>query len=144
MSDRSVSVLIVDDDVAVRESFSDYFEDHGWQVWAVGTAEEGLALLDRVMPDAAIVDIRLPGMDGNSFLRVVSERHPSLPCIVCTGSPDYDLPEDLTVSRVGERRVFAKPVPNLGDLVEEVHRQLGIRSDAPGSGNFGAEVLDGS
>ena len=127
MADQNVSVLIVDDDVAVRESFGDYFEDHGWQVWAVGTAEEGLVLLDRVMPDVAIVDIRLPGMDGNSFLRVVSEKHPSLPCIVCTGSPDYDLPEDLTVSRPVVRRVFAKPVANLGELLEAVRQERSLK-----------------
>ncbi|NLS91946.1 MAG: response regulator [Planctomycetaceae bacterium] len=124
MSEQAYTVLILDDDEAVRESFRDYFEDLGWQVWVAPTAEEAFDLLERQTLDAAVVDIRLPGMDGNAWLRAVREVHPRLACVVCTGSPEYRQPTDITVSPQVSERVFFKPVPDLDELAETLRRQI--------------------
>jgi hypothetical protein len=89
-------VLILDDDDAVRESFMDYFEDRGWLVVPAATAEEALNVLARELLDGALVDIRLPGMNGNEFIREVCRRNIGLVCILCTGSPEYRPPADIT------------------------------------------------
>ena len=96
MSESTYTVLILDDDEVVRESFLCYFEDHGWQVWSAASAEEALEVVAREKPGCAVVDIRLPGADGNAFIRDVNGTYPSMACVICTGSPEFMPPTDST------------------------------------------------
>ena len=58
------SVLIVDDELGIRESLTGVLEDEGYRVEAVESGEACLALLGKRRFDVAMLDIWLPGMDG--------------------------------------------------------------------------------
>ncbi len=126
MNEQLPIVLILDDDDAVRESLMDYFEDRSWRVTSAVTSEDALDLLTHEMPDGAVVDIRLPGMDGNDFIREICRRNINLACVLCTGSPEYHPPADITVLRQVSGRVFAKPVADLAELEDALRRQIAI------------------
>ncbi|PCH61150.1 MAG: response regulator, partial [Gammaproteobacteria bacterium] len=68
------TILILDDEDVVRQSFVDYFEDNLWRVVQAETAEQALDLLETEQPEVALVDIRLPGIDGDEFIREAIER----------------------------------------------------------------------
>lgn len=115
-------ILILDDEVAVRESYVDYFEDRLWEVVSAGSAEEALEILETEKVDAAVVDVRLPGMDGTSFIRKMCETVQNTAFIICTGSPEYIVPEDLLVFPCVSQILMKKPVSSfreLEDLIEE-------------------------
>ncbi len=124
MSEHMHIVLILDDDDVVRESFMDYFEDRGWRVLAAATAEEALNLLTHETPDGAVVDIRLPDMDGNAFIRETRRRNISMACVFCTGSPEYRPPDDIVALPQVCDQIFAKPVTDLSELEGVLHRQI--------------------
>lgn len=120
------TVLILEDDTPVRESFTGYFEDRDWRVIPVTSAEEALEILDGQSPDCAVVDIRLPGMDGNAFITAALSKLPKLACVIATGSPEY-LPPDSLVEKVGvSSNVFTKPINELADLEKELLKQMEI------------------
>lgn len=114
------SILILDDDEVVRDSLKAYFEDRGWKVFAVHSAEAAIELLRKETPDCAVVDIRLPGMNGNSFLLEIKETHPEMACVICTGSPQYHQPEEVLRMSQVSKRVFSKPVSDLQILENEI------------------------
>jgi len=117
MSDRYKSrILIIDDDEAVRDSMVDFFEDRDWFVMAAETAEIALNLLDEETFDCALVDIRLPGMDGNDFIRKALEKENRLVYIICTGSPEYGVPADLQMFENVSKSVYQKPVTDMYEL----------------------------
>ncbi len=124
MSQQTQTVLILDDDEAVRESLMYHFEDCGWRVLLAATAEEAFDVLAHETPAGVVVDIRLPGMDGNDFIREVCRRNINMACVICTGSPQYRPPDDITTLPQVSKQVFAKPVENLAELEESLHRQL--------------------
>ncbi len=124
MTETMRKVLILDDDEAIRESLAEFFEDRGWQVLPVATAEEAFDIVEREEPNSAIVDIRLPGMDGNAFIRAVCRSHPRLSCVVCTGSPEYRLPDDVAAMSQVSENVFSKPVKDMGELEETLRLQI--------------------
>ncbi|MHC4886608.1 MAG: response regulator [Planctomycetota bacterium] len=126
MDNPTKTVLVLDDDEVVRESLVFFFEDCGWTPLCAETAEEALEILSTTRTDGAIVDIRLPGMDGNGFIRKAKALHPTLACIICTGSPEYDIPEDLQRLPGVSQQVFAKPVRGLKKLEEELVRLLAL------------------
>ena len=63
------SILIVDDDEAVTQTFARMLELEGYAVRTAVNAETGLRAASEHMPDAIILDLRMPLMDGLGFLR---------------------------------------------------------------------------
>ena len=116
------TILILDDEPAVRKSFADFFEDALWESIQAESAEEALKLLENRVPDAAMVDIRLPGMDGNSFIREVYQQNFSMAIVICTGSPEYVVPDDFLKLPYVSNHVFKKPATDLAEMEKEILR----------------------
>ncbi|WP_022663871.1 response regulator [Desulfospira joergensenii] len=116
MDEPVKTVLLVDDEINIRQSFADYFEDNLWETLQAENGEQALEILKTASPQGAIVDIRMGGMDGNAFIREAYEKNPDLNFIICTGSPEYDVPPDLKgLPRVSEI-LFRKPVADMAAL----------------------------
>ena len=112
------SLLIVDDEPYVRQSLYYFFEDHEWEVFSVDSGEAALEALRENPCNAAIVDIRMGGMDGETFIRKASKAYPDMFFVVCTGSPEYGISDDLSDNTQVADTVFSKPVARIEDLEE--------------------------
>src|SRR5450432_1819154 len=66
---RQISILIVNDDLNSCKLFKTYCTMAGYDAWSVESAELALAQLATVHPDLIILDMKLPGMNGMTFLR---------------------------------------------------------------------------
>jgi DNA-binding response OmpR family regulator len=89
------TILIVDDDRSVADTFARMLKLEGFGVATALSAEAGLELADNVHPNAIILDMRMPITNGLQFLRLVRSR-PHLvdvPVAIVTG--DYFLPESI-------------------------------------------------
>ena len=89
------TILIVDDDHSVADTFSRMLKLEGYGVVAALSAEAGLELADNVQPDAIILDMRMPITNGLQFLRLIRARPHlvTVPVAIVTG--DYFLPESI-------------------------------------------------
>ena len=125
------TILIVDDEHRIREGLRDYFEDMGYLVLTAGSGEEGLKTLDGWHADVCTVDIRLPGMNGNDFIRAAHAAWPGLKFVVYTGSVGYTLPCELVCEAVAPENVFFKPVESQDQLAGAVERLLGAGKLSP-------------
>ena len=77
-------ILIIDDDLQLSKSFTKILEQEGYSVAAAGTGREGIALVKKQQPDVAVVDIRLPDMNGIEVFETIHELYPKLPVIIIT------------------------------------------------------------
>lgn len=80
------SILLVEDDDAVRLINQEVFEELGYNVCTARDAQEALYLLtklDRI--DILVTDVGLPGMNGRQLAEIVQQRHPQLPVLFLTG-----------------------------------------------------------
>ena len=114
------SILILDDERVLREAFVDYFEDRLWRPIPAGRAEKALKILEDKSPDAALVDIRLPGMDGDQFIRRATQMKPKMAFVILTGSPEYVIPSDLKKLVQVADKPYNKPVTRLRQLEQEI------------------------
>ena len=89
------TILIVDDDSAVAETFSRMLKLEGYEVATALDPEEGLQLAERLNPSAIILDMRMPIVNGLQFLRQVraSPNLASVPVAIVTG--DYFMGEPV-------------------------------------------------
>lgn len=77
-------VLIVDDEPSICWSFRELLTDEGHRVSIAPSAEDALELLEEVAPDAVMLDVRLPGIDGLSAMARMRDRLGDAPIIVMT------------------------------------------------------------
>jgi DNA-binding NtrC family response regulator len=78
------SALVVDDEPGHRMLVRAVLEDAGWRVTDAPSGEAALALLDRAQPHVALVDMKMPGMDGVTLMRELHARIPVLPVVLLT------------------------------------------------------------
>jgi CheY-like chemotaxis protein len=82
------SILIVDDDAAMRDALGEAARDLGHDTYLAASGTEAIALLDTKAIDAMLLDLRMPGMDGIEVLRRVRARPHPLPVTVLTAQCD--------------------------------------------------------
>ena len=88
MTDRDIAIAVIDDDDAVRDSLGALLEAEGYAVTSYASGPAFLESLAEAPPACALVDVRMPGMDGLELQRRLADAAPSLPVIIITGHGD--------------------------------------------------------
>jgi two-component system, NtrC family, response regulator GlrR len=100
-------LLLIEDDVHVAEVLRLAFDEAGHETTVKHTGEEGLTQLALSRPDAILLDVRLPKLNGIAVLRQVRATDPTLPVILLTGqATEGELAE---ARRLGVAGVLEKP-----------------------------------
>lgn len=82
---RQMKILVVDDDIHILQLVTIYLTKEGYQVLRAENAEQALALLEGNLPDLAVVDVMMPGMDGFTLTETLTQ--------------DYDIPVLLLTAK---------------------------------------------
>lgn len=88
--DNKISIMIVDDEPIVRESFLHWFERLGYRVEAAASGSEAMEKLQQIGFDLLFVDIKMPGMSGIELLDKVKEAYPDTIVIIITAYGSID------------------------------------------------------
>jgi choline dehydrogenase-like flavoprotein len=78
-------ILVIDDEVAIRDSLKMTLEYEGYEFVGAATGQEGLALAEREAPDLVLLDVKMPGMDGIEVLERLRNMNDQLPILVISG-----------------------------------------------------------
>lgn len=125
MTEKRISVLIVDDEPFLRRSMVDFLMDEDrFDIFQCEDGETGLALLKERMVDVCLVDMRLPGINGIEFILQAQELNPDLRYIIHTGSPEEQLPKAVIQDIKGFRGVLYKPVIDMMEIVHAIDRAV--------------------
>ena len=120
------TILIVDDDEGVTQTFARMLKLEGFQVRTAINAESGLKVANESQPNAIILDLRMPLVDGLGFLRRLRSQHDQrvTPVAIVTG--DYFL-EDAVANELRELGAELRFKPLwLEDLVGLAHNLLRV------------------
>lgn len=102
----------------VRRSITAYLEDLGYDVHEGTDGRSGLALVRTVQPDAVLVDLRMPGLDGLDVLRELAAERPDMPTIVVSGTGVMQ--DAIEAVRRGAWDFILKPIMDLEVLGHRV------------------------
>lgn len=119
-SDRR-TVLIVEDDRAVRELMETLLASEGIDVKTARDGLEGLLKLKMHNPAVVVLDIMMPDVGGLRVLDELAEEHADVPVIVVTGKPEA---ADEARRRLGRENVFDKPF-EIDDLLGRIIEIVG-------------------
>ncbi len=131
MSGSMGRVLVVDDDEAVRSCIEAFLADEGFSVESAVSGEQALARLAPGSIDVAVVDVRLPGMNGDELIRRAHRRDPALRFVVYTGSPEYVPPPSLAAAGLLPEHVLHKPLFDMRVLARTIDALVAWREREP-------------
>ncbi len=118
-------IMVVDDEANIREVLQTCLETlAGWEVVLAASAEEGFLLLQSTTPDAILLDVMMPEMDGISFLKQLRLTHSnhSIPVIFVTANANFIQPSEYDHLRFSG--IIYKPFDPL-NIVGEISLILG-------------------
>ena len=126
MTATPAKVLIIDDDEAVTQTFAGILRLEGLEVRTALDAESGLRQADALQPDAIIVDLRMPLINGLGFLYRLRSRDCCKNTPVAIVTADYNLDESIPreLEELGAQLHF-KPLW-LEDVVDLAHALLAL------------------
>ncbi|MFO7870074.1 MAG: response regulator [Kiritimatiellia bacterium] len=128
---REPRVLLVDDEARIRTTLRHILEKYHYIVSEADNGEEALDMLKKkTTPDAVLLDLKLPGMDGSAVLKEIREKYDFLPVIILTAYPDSDLMDRAL--KYPPIMMLPKPVGSK-ELLHTVRLALGARQVPGGS-----------
>jgi two-component system response regulator PilR (NtrC family) len=83
-------ILIVDDQESIRILLTTFFKKEGYEPYYAPNAQTALKLVEKIPFDLALVDIKMPGMDGLTLLGNLKKKLPEMPVIIITAYPSID------------------------------------------------------
>jgi len=107
-SSYRASVLVVDDEAAIRDSLHMILEYEGYRVEEAASGSQALTKVGERAPDAVVLDIKMPEMDGLEFLKALRERGYEMPVLMISGHADVATAVEAT--RRGAFDFFEKPL----------------------------------
>ena len=149
--DEKLSIMIVDDEMIIRESFLHWCERYGYRVETAASGLEALQKLEKSPFELLFVDIKMPEMDGIELLGRVKEAYPETTVVIITaygsietaveamklGATDYLLkpfrPEQLSLvmEKVAHQRKLTSEYHYLKGRLEEITRFDNIIGQSP-------------
>ncbi len=120
----SIRVLIIDDEPAIYRSLGEFLEDCDFEVMSAENAEDAFNILKNKPQDVAIVDLRLPSMNGETLILKAHEMQPALRYLIFTGSDEYTLSEELENIGIRPEHIISKPLSNLSLMVEAIQELM--------------------
>ena len=100
-------ILVVDDETTMLETLSSFFGSRGYQLMTAASAETALKLLAQEQPALALIDIKLPGLNGIELLKIIKRDYPGVKTFVITA---YDEENKRAAEALGVDAFFAKPI----------------------------------
>lgn len=120
-------ILVIDDEQAIRTLLDRLLTRTGYDVFLAETGQEGLEIFHREHPNAVILDLKMPGMDGITVLQQIRLADRKIPVIVLTGARILETDQLRQASGVTE---FIEKEFSLHRLVDSLQRHVKI-SDTP-------------
>jgi len=137
-SQSSGRILLVDDDPGLLRLLSIRLRAEGYEVEAVKSAHDALAVVSRFSPDLVITDLRMDKMDGIGLLKELQTRSPGLRVIIITAHGT--IPDAVTATQHGAFGFLTKPIDK-DELKSLVERALKVSGSADVDEDWAAGII---
>lgn len=113
-------ILVIDDDASDRDLLAAVLTKRGYEVILADNGGTGLMLCHRRTPDAVVLDLNMPGIDGRGILRQLRILHPTLPVVVFSGHSTEEIEQEMLNQGATACIQKAFSLDQLGSALQEV------------------------
>jgi ATP-dependent Lon protease len=117
------SILVVDDELLIRDLLYDFFRDQGWDVAIAESGQRALEIQRSKKVDLVLTDVKMPNMDGLTLTSELRESYPDIPVVIMTGYPSVDSAVSALRQKVADYIIKPFNINQLYKIVEEKIRE---------------------
>jgi CheY-like chemotaxis protein len=116
-------IVAIDDEVEFTKTVEKFFSDRGYEIRIALSGDSGVALVNEYQPDVVLVDLKMPGMDGDEVLKLIQRTYPKIKVIVITAYNDGGKTKAMLLEH-GAYAHFDKPLSSLRDLAQTIDKAV--------------------
>ncbi len=133
-------ILVLDDEKGYRDELKEHLDDSKFETFPAARPSEAFMILKKQPIDIAILDIRLPEMDGLSVLKIIKETFPHIEVIIISGHGDMD--SVIKAMKLGAIDFFTKPFKlcDINNTIEKTKNYININRNLK-VGNNGFSLI---
>lgn len=120
---RRPIIVAIDDEVEFTKTIAQYFGPRGYTVHVALNGSSGLQLVEAQRPDVVLIDLKMPGIDGDKVLTQIRHLNPKVQVIVITAYSDEGRTRERVLA-LGAFAHFEKPLSSMRHLAEAVEQAL--------------------
>lgn len=125
------TILVVDDELLIRDLLYDFFSGQGWNIAVAEDGEKALDLVRTRQIDLVLTDLKMPNMDGMTLSTELKENHPDMPIMVMTAYPSVDSAVQALRLKLDDYIVKPFNINQLYKTVEKTLKDKTKQQDAP-------------
>lgn len=114
-------IVAIDDEAEFIDMILNYFEPRGYEISAAIRGTKGIELVREKKPDVVVMDLKMPGIDGDEVLTLIKSMKPS-PKVVFVTAYDDGGKTKARLLKMGAYACLDKPISSLKDLEEVVNK----------------------
>ncbi|MFA5147082.1 MAG: response regulator [Candidatus Omnitrophota bacterium] len=114
-------IVAIDDEAEFIDMLQKYFEPRGYEISVAIRGAKGIELVKEKKPDVVVMDLKMPGIDGDEVLRLLKSLVPS-PRVIFVTAYDDGGKTKARLLKLGAFACMDKPLPSLRDLEETINR----------------------
>ena len=114
-------IVAIDDEIDFINMLKDYFEPRGYEIVVASRAAQGIDLINEKKPDIVILDLKMPGINGDEILALLKAKEPQSKVIFVSAFDDAGKTKARLLN-AGAYAYIDKPVSSLKDLESVINK----------------------
>ena len=119
-------LVVIDDELEFSKALDQFFRPRGYDVHIALRGTSAIQLVDEQRPDVVLMDLKMPGMDGDEVLAAIHRSHPQTKVIIITAYSDEGRTRERVLA-LGAFAHFEKPISSIQTLAATVKQALASR-----------------
>lgn len=114
-------IVAIDDEVEFIDFLKNYFEPRGYDINVAIRGAKGIEIVKEIKPDVVLMDLKMPGIDGDEVLRLLKSMEPS-PKVIFVSAYDDGGKTKARLLKMGAYAYFDKPIASLKGLEDAINK----------------------
>jgi CheY-like chemotaxis protein len=119
-------IVAIDDEVEFIDMLKSYFAPRGYEIDVALRGVRGIALVKEKKPDVVLMDLKMPGIDGDEVLTLLKSMEPS-PNVIFVTAYDDGGKTKARLLRMGAFAYFDKPISSLKELEDAINKAFAAK-----------------
>jgi two-component system response regulator (stage 0 sporulation protein F) len=119
-------IVAIDDEVEFIDMLQNYFGLRGYDIEVAVRGAKGIEIVKEKKPDVVLMDLKMPGIDGDEVLKLLNSMQPSPKVIFVTAYDDGGKTK-ARLLKMGAWGYFDKPIASLKELEEAINKAAGSK-----------------
>lgn len=127
---EDIEILVVDDELLIRDLLYDFLSSKGYTVHLAEDGKKALSVIDELDFKVALIDLKMPEIDGLEVADVLSEKKPYVPVVMMTAYPSVDSAVEAIKKGIFDYIIKPFNISQLSKIINKAVNEYMVRENS--------------